>query len=177
MALDSRAAAWEARTALKFAAVGLLGLATDAALLRLGVGLGLSPAVARLISLFFAMQVTFVVNGVQVFRCLDRAHWPRQWAGYMLANGAGNFCNYWLFVTLISLHEPVVSNRYVALVAGSFAAYLINYCGTRLLVFGKGRTAALQAMRRKAKSDICGPPEPTEFAGPAVANRRVSAAR
>ncbi len=177
MSFDSRAAAWEARTALKFGVVGLVGLATDATLLRLGIAVGLTAAVARLISLFCAMQVTFVVNGVHVFRCLDRARWPRQWAGYMLANGTGNLCNYWLFVTMISLHGAVVSNRYVALVAGSFAAYLINYCGTRLLVFGKDRTAAVTAMRRRAMADACGPSEPETLVVPPLARRDVSVAR
>ena len=138
--------------ALRFAAVGLVGFAIDAALLRLGIGLGLHAALARAVSLFCAMQVTFAINGVVVFRCLTVRKLAGQWAGYMLANGFGNLCNYWIFVTLVSTHWPVIANPYVALVAGSITAYLINYAGTRLLVFGKGG-AALVAARRQA----CGP--------------------
>ena len=144
---------------MKFGAVGLIGLAVDAALLRTGVALGLSAAVARIISLFFAMQVTFLINGVHVFRCLERARWPRQWAGYMTANGVGNFCNYWIFVALVSTHWRIVSDHLFALVVGSFSAYLINYGATRLLVFGKGRTQALRAIRERTMVGVCGPVE------------------
>jgi len=146
----------EARMALRFAAVGLIGFAIDAALLRLGIGLGLHAALARAISLICAMQVTFTINGVAVFRCLTARKLPGQWAGYMIANGFGNLCNYWIFLTLISIHRPVMSNPYVALVAGSIAAYLVNYAGTRLLVFGKGRVGAVLAERQA----ICGPEAP-----------------
>jgi putative flippase GtrA len=154
---DFRMARWEAGMALKFGAVGLLGLAVDATLLRIGLGFGLSAAAARVISLFCAMQVTFLVNGLHVFRCLDRRQWPKQWLGYMTANGFGNLCNYWIFLTLVSTHWPVISDRYLALVTGSFAAYLINYGATRLLVFGKSRAGAVLAIRRRRMESVCGP--------------------
>jgi putative flippase GtrA len=159
---DQTSVSWEAGMAIKFGAVGLLGLCVDAALLRIGVGVGMTPAIARIISLFCAMQVTFAINGLHVFRCLERGKWLRQWAGYMTANGLGNLCNYWIFVTLISTHWPIASNHYVALLAGSFAAYLINYGSTRLLVFGKGRAATLQAVRRRRMQSVCAfvDPEP-----------------
>ena len=154
---DFRTAKWEAGMALKFGAVGLLGLAVDALLLRIGLEFGLGAATARVISLFCAMQVTFLVNGLHVFRCLERTQWPKQWLGYMTANGFGNLCNYWIFLTLVSTHWPLVSDRYVALVSGSFAAYLINYGATRLLVFGKGRAAVVLAIRRRRMESVCGP--------------------
>ena len=151
----SPSAGWEARMALRFAAVGLIGFAIDALLLRLGMVVGLSAAAARAISLFFAMQATFAINGTLVFHCLTARKLARQWAGYMAANGFGNLCNYWFFVTLVSSHWPVIASPYVALVVGSIAAYLINYAGTRLLVFGKGGPAIV---RGRARS-ICGPGE------------------
>jgi putative flippase GtrA len=158
-----RAVKWEAGMAVKFAAVGLVGLLTDGMLLRLGLAVGMSPAIARAISLFCAMQVTFTINGMVVFRCLTLKRLARQWAGYMATNGFGNVCNYWIFVTLVSLHRPLVSNPYVALIVGAFAAYLINYAGARLLVFGAGRTGAIIARRRRAS--ICGPAAPALTAG------------
>ncbi len=145
---------WEARTALRFAGVGLIGLAIDAALLRAGMAVGLPAAVARAVSLFFAMQVTFAINGTLVFHCLTAKKLAGQWAAYMIANGLGNLCNYWIFLTLVSSHWRVIANPYVALVAGSICAYLINYAGTRLLVFGRGGAG----LRRRRQS-VCGPPE------------------
>lgn len=126
----------EARLALAFGGVGLIGFCVDAALLHLGLEAGLPAWAARIVSLFFAMQATFTINGLHVFRCLDRRKAVRQWIGYMLANGFGNFCNYWIFVTLVSTHWQTVSNHYVALATGSLSAWMINFAGTRLFVFG-----------------------------------------
>ena len=125
----------EGRLALKYTGVALIGFATDALLLHLGVELGIGPAWARLFSLVCAMQVTFVINGLHVFKCLDRARLPRQWAGYMVSNGFGNFCNYWIFVTMVSTHWPVVANPMFALAVASFTAWVINFASTRFFVF------------------------------------------
>jgi putative flippase GtrA len=125
--------------AAKFAGVSLIGFAVDVAILRLGVGAGLEPAWARVISLVSAMQTTFLINGLLVFGRLTPSRLPRQWIAYMASNGVGNFCNYWIFVTLVSLHWRIVSDHLVALSAGSFAAWMINFAGARFLVFGAPR--------------------------------------
>ena len=130
------AAVREGNLALKLAGVGLLGFAVDASLLHVVVGFAMSPAWARVISLSTAMQVTFAINGLRVFRCLDRATLIRQWVGYTAASGFGNFCNYWIFMTMVSTHWWIVSNHLVALAVGSFMAWLINYVGARFVVFG-----------------------------------------
>jgi putative flippase GtrA len=132
-------AATEAGLAAKCGAVGLVGFVVDYVALKGGVGLHLSPAVARLISLSLAMQVTFAINRHLVFRYRGRDGLLRQWGGYMLTNGFGNVCNYWIFVTLSSLHGRWVSQTLVALLISAFCAYLINYAGVRLVVFGRGR--------------------------------------
>jgi putative flippase GtrA len=126
----------EGRLALGYSLVACLGLATDALVLNLAITLGLEPAWARAISLVMAMQVTFWINGVAVFRCLDRQSWAGAWLGYMVTNGIGNFCNYWVFVALISLHHPLWSNRWLDLAAGGMVAWLINYGCIRFLIFG-----------------------------------------
>lgn len=141
----ARRAIGECVLCLKFTGVSLVGFGTDAAVLHAGAGLGLSPAIARLVSLTCAMQVTFVLNGLHVFRRLERGRRLRRWCAYMLAGGFGNLCNYWIFVTLVSLHHPVASRPMVALAAGSAAGWIINYLGARLLVFGRAR-AALDAL-------------------------------
>ena len=127
----------EVRLAAKYSAVSLTGFAIDAALLQLGLHLGMAPAWARLISLICAMQATFVINGLFVFRRLDLSRLVGQWAGYMATNGVGNFCNYWIFVTLVSLHAQILSAPLFALTIGSVCAWAINYATTRWLVFGK----------------------------------------
>jgi putative flippase GtrA len=130
-----KSAGWECGLALKFAAVSLLGFATDASLLHLGLKFGLQPAWARVISLFCAMQVTFAVNRKHVFRAEAGCGLWRQWASYMASNGFGNFCNYWIFVTLVSLHRPMTDNRLIDLCIASFCAWMMNYACARLVVF------------------------------------------
>ena len=119
-------------------AVSLAGLAIDAVLLYTSLASGLTPPVSRLISLFWAMQATFVLNGLYVFHTLSPAQLPRQWASYMCANGLGNLANYLIFVGVVASRAPVVSQHYVALCIGGGLAWAINYCGARLLAFRKG---------------------------------------
>jgi putative flippase GtrA len=126
-------------TLLKFTFVSVLGFAADAAVLHLLMEVGASPAWARVASLLCAMQATFLINGLVVFRCLDLVRPWRQWAGYMLAHGFGNFCNYWIFVALVSLHRLPWSAPLVALAIASVTAWGINYVGARYFVFRRRR--------------------------------------
>jgi putative flippase GtrA len=121
--------------ALRYSLTAGLGFLTDAGVLKGGMALGLDAAMARCVSLFCAMQVTFWVNGLLVFNCIEprRLHW--QWLRYMGGNGFGNICNYLIFVTLISLHQPIISNQWVDLTLGAAAAWLINFTWTRRVVF------------------------------------------
>jgi putative flippase GtrA len=145
----------EARLAAKFAGVSLLGFVTDALVLHVGTSAGLEAAWARVISLASAMQVTFLINALVVFKSHDRSAWPRQWLRYMASNGFGNFCNYWIFVTLVSLRWRIVSDHMVALSAGAFCAWMMNFACARFLVF---RTAGDLAPA---------PPEPSPGPEPA----------
>ena len=126
----------ERATALKYCAVSLLGFIVDAAILRLGLSVG-APAWVRIVSLICAMQVTFTINGLMVFRTLTWRTLPRQWLSYMATNGFGNFCNYWIFVTLVSLHRPFISDPMIALGLGAFTAWMMNFLCARFVVFGK----------------------------------------
>jgi len=131
--------AWirEGHLALKFGGVGLIGFATDAAILHVGLGFGLEPAWSRVISLFCAMQVTFTINGLLVFKCLERSRLAAQWARYMISNGLGNFCNYWIFVTLVSTHWAGLSAPMIALSIASATAWMFNYLGARFVAFAQ----------------------------------------
>ena len=144
----------ETLTALKFAGVGCVGFLTDITVLRLTRLEGLSPFVGRAISLTCAMQVTFLINGFLVFRCLNAASWPRHWLGYMGTNGIGNLCNYLIFSGLVLSGWPVVSRHGWALLIGSVTAYAINYLFVRLLVFGRPQ------LRGLSKPVLCEPAGP-----------------
>lgn len=136
---QTRPATREHRLMGKYSLVAAVGFTTDASVLHLGLALHIEPAFARAISLITAMHVTFLINGLLVFKCLNRRSWPIQWGAYMLTNGFGNLCNYFVFVTLASLHDRVWSNHWLGLVAGGLTAWAINYTSARLLVFYEGR--------------------------------------
>jgi putative flippase GtrA len=129
----------EAALAAKHAAASVVGFAVDFVVLHLVMGAGLEPAWARVVSLACAVNATFVLNGALVFRCLGwgRRLW-RQWLAYIATNAFGNLCNYWIFVTLVSLHHPLVSRPTVALFLACLSAWGINYSAARLVVFGRG---------------------------------------
>jgi len=153
------------RLLTKFTGVALIGFAISAVILHLGLEAGLRPWSARLVALVCAMNTTFVINGRFVFHALSRQRFIAQWAAYVTNSAFGNLCNYWIFVTLESSHRPVVGNPYVALLAGSTAAWAINFAGARFLVFGGaarrllGRWTQVLFSRRPGP-DALGPAEP-----------------
>ena len=63
---------------MKYACVSLTGFAVDAVLLHILIAEGLEPAWSRVVSLIVAMQVTFLINGLFVFKTLTRRRLPRQ---------------------------------------------------------------------------------------------------
>lgn len=141
--------------AAKHVVVSVVGFAIDFVVLHLGIRYGLEPAWARVLSLGIAVNVTFGINRIFVFREFgpDRRI-GRQWISYLISGAFGNLCNYWLFVTLVSLHHPRVSSPAVAICISAAAAWIANYSGARLFVFGsrlRGRFAgrALVAGRSK----------------------------
>ncbi len=132
----------EAGFAVKFAMAGLAGFAVDGGLLMI-LGHHLHPATARAISIISAMQVTFLINGIVIFKCLTMRNLARHWAAYMVTSGFGNFCSYMIFITLTSFHGSLASKAIIAFPLSTFAAYLINFVGARFIVFGASVRAKL----------------------------------
>ena len=149
------------RLLAKFTAVALIGFVVSAVILHLGLEAGLRPWAARLIALLFARHVTFLINGRFVFRVLTRERFLAQWAAYVANSAVGNFCNYWVFVTLESTHRPILGNPYVALFAGSITAWAINFTGARFVVFGgAARRMVSRVLSRPSRPPAPAPAEP-----------------
>lgn len=136
--MDARHLRHEAATAIKFAAVGGLGFLTDISVLHLCLRAAhLTPFEGRAISLACAMQVTFVVNGLVVFRCLTWKSCGRHWFAYMGGNGVGNAINYLVFASLVATRLPELSRNGWALAISSSIAYAFNFLCARFMVFGR----------------------------------------
>jgi putative flippase GtrA len=120
---------------VKYCAVSFCGLAVNIALLKLLTGAGLQPAYGQAVSLVAAVQATFWLNALFVFRNVQMRRWVHPWLAYMGASGLGLIVNYLIFNTLLSLHRPIVSDQMFAVCAGSLAAWGVNYTAARLVVF------------------------------------------
>jgi putative flippase GtrA len=143
----SAALAGELRLAGKFAAVCVVGFLADAGALRLGLGLGLGATLARLISLALSLQITFGLSQWLVFHPTGQGTLFGHWWRYMVANTFGGLCNLWIFVALMGRERLGAAGPWAALVLSSGAAFLINYAGTRLFVYGRDLAAANGASR------------------------------
>jgi len=120
---------------LKYCAVSFCGLAVNIALLRLLTWGGLQAAYAQPLSLLAAVQATFWLNALIVFRSVQMRRWFRHWLAYMGASGLGLICNDLIFTTLLSLHKPLISTQLFAVCTGGFVAWVVNYTAARLVVF------------------------------------------
>jgi putative flippase GtrA len=159
--IHPRRASSEFTLAAKHAAASSAGFVVDFIVLHVATGFGLEPAWARVVSLGTAVNVTFVLNAVFVFRRLATGRsLARQWLWYLASNAFGNLCNYWIFVTLVSLHHPVVSRPAVALCIAAFSAWIINYSAARLLVFGVALRSRMGARARPISSTPPAGPRP-----------------
>jgi putative flippase GtrA len=143
----------ECRLAARYTGVSLIGFVVDVVVLHLLLAVAIEPAWARVVSLTIAMHVTFVINGRHVFQTLSWQSLPRQWWRYMVSNGLGNLCNYWIFVTMVSTHWLAVSIPVVALATGSAAAWAINFAAARHFVFAKARKAVEVFAERYARPE------------------------
>ena len=147
----------------KFTGASLIGFVFSAATLHFGLVAGLPGWAARLMALLVAMHVTFFINGRFVFRALTRERFLGLWAAYVANSAVGNSCNFLIFMGLRSMHRPVISNAYVAFLAGAVAAWAINFLGARFVVFGNlGRRLTARARAAFSRSSSPGDPAPAE---------------
>ena len=138
----------ELSLAVRFAAVSLVGFAADALGLKLGLMAGVAAEPSRLASLLVALQVTFFLSRRLVFNDNPPGSLARDWWRFMVANTFGVLCNLGLFVAMTRAPWPDLpdpwpdpSAPWVALVVSATIAYVINYAGTRLFVYGRAQSA------------------------------------
>lgn len=124
------------RLLARFTGASLVGFVFSFTAMQLGLEAGLRGWAARLIALIIAMHVTFFLNGRFTFNALTRERFLPLWAAYVANSAVGNSCNYLVFLTLRSTHQPVLGNADVAFLAGAMTAWALNFLGARFVVFG-----------------------------------------
>ena len=118
---------------LQFAAIGAAAFVVDSVVLKIGLALGLTPAIGRLVSLFVSMNFTFVVNRAVTFAKFRGQSLPAQWALYMAANSIGALVNYGVFLAFTA--GPLSGQPILAVAAGSIAGLAFNFTASRLTAF------------------------------------------
>ena len=116
--------------------VGGTGSVVDAGVMEALVACGLPAAMARLLSILTALQVTYFLHGTFTFRDHD-GYRLRGWAKFMGCNLTGALINYLLFLAVLSctpFGEPRL-DRLTGLVVGTGVALWFNYWANRRFVF------------------------------------------
>ena len=124
---------------LRFAAVGTLGFVFDTGAFFVGNRIvGLGAYLARALSIFIAMNVTWYGNRSITFRG-ERARSGRgivvEWSRFIVTNAVGALINYIVFAALFRFAPAPLNNPYVALVAGVAAGLFFNFFSSKRFVF------------------------------------------
>jgi len=121
------------RIFFSFCVVGAVGFAVDSGILWiLTTFADQSPLIARLISFFCAVTVTWLLNSYITFKSTHYS-FPA-WMRYLSANGAGFLLNYSIYAILNSIF--VFSPLYAVSIA-SAVALIFNYIVNMRLVFNR----------------------------------------
>jgi putative flippase GtrA len=129
---------------LRFAAVGGAGMLIDMAVLWVAMqGLGASPLLGRLLSFLVAATFTWALNRRVTFRGRHSGNLLAEWAQFLLVNAVGGLVNLGVYglavgflprlATLPAPLAPLVP--YFGVACGSLSGLLINFSGSRKLVF------------------------------------------
>ena len=124
---------------LRFGLVGAGGFIVDTTMLFLMHRvLGLDPYSARAISIFTAMNFTWMGNRLITFR-LHAATAPRgiavEWSRFVAANAFGALVNYAVYALLVRFAPTPLNSPYLALVCGVGAGLTVNFTLSKRLVF------------------------------------------
>lgn len=124
------------RQFLRFAVVGVIGFVVDAGLLLLMISAGSGPYLARVVSFPVAVTVTWIVNKRWTFADARPMESQRlQYGLYISTQIAGALGNYVVYVICLQAVPATPLNVLLALAIGAVAGFVINFAGSRLLVF------------------------------------------
>ena len=129
---------------VRFALVGLLTYAADAAILAVTTVLfGLDPYSGRALSLTSAVVVAWYGNRLLTFSDraarASRSAIAAEFGRSVLARAAGNSLNYGSYVALVAYSPPPANNEFVAQLIGALVAMVVNFNMMKRFVFSASR--------------------------------------
>jgi putative flippase GtrA len=125
----------------RFLAVGALGFIVDFSVLYLAVNaLGLGPLAGRLVSFIVAATVTWKANRHFTFASTEAAvpgAAARQWLRYLSTTAIGGAINIGVYQLWLAMTNHSNVNLFLAVVAGSAVALLVNFTLSKYVVFSR----------------------------------------
>lgn len=126
------------RQFLSFAAVGVAGFVVDVAVLYTALlTLGLGYLSARLLSFLAAATFTWYLNRALTFSDCDRSRPLSQLLRFLAVNGLGGAVNYSVYALSMLGYAGDPWRPLLGVALGSVAGLLLNFLGSRRLVFGR----------------------------------------
>jgi putative flippase GtrA len=128
---------------LRFAGVGVLGLAVDVTVLYGMLAAGLDYVAGRLVSFAIAVTVTWYLNHKVTFVGLTSAPMLSEWARFVLANLAGAVVNFLTYLAIMRLEIALPGIAALAVAAGSLGGMMFNYTASCAFVFSRRSRASI----------------------------------
>src|SRR5262249_32484425 len=122
--------------AIRFLAVGAIGLVTDLAVFTIVVGAGFHPLSARIASLPVATLITWRLHRPLTFQASGRQQ-GEEALRYAAATATAQGTNYVVFAVLVI--TAFASMPRLALLVGAAAGALLSYAGHRMFSFAPRR--------------------------------------
>lgn len=125
----------------RFLLVGALGFVVDFSVLYLAVNAaGLGTLAGRLVSFIVAATVTWKANRHFTFATTEAVvpgTAARQWLRYLLTTAIGGAINIGVYQLWLKMTDYGNMNLFLAVVAGSAVALLVNFTLSKHVVFGR----------------------------------------
>lgn len=125
----------------RFLAVGALGFIVDFSVLYLAVNaIGLGPLAGRLVSFIVAATVTWKANRHFTFASTDAVvpgAAARQWLRYLSTTAIGGAINIGVYQLWLAMTNHSNVNLFLAVVAGSAVALMVNFTLSKYVVFSR----------------------------------------
>ena len=128
----------------RFCCVGTLGFVVDFSVLKTVVHLGVNPLGAKWVSFSVAVVATWLVNRAWTFkgRRTPGGSVLKEFAGYLAVQSVGFAANYAVFAAIV-VGIPALDGRLLPpTVAGTAAGLVVNYLGSKHLVFRRRADAS-----------------------------------
>lgn len=96
------------------------------------INFNISPHFARLISMFFSMNFSWIVNRTYTFR-INFSKTFKEWISYLSMLSAGALINYLFFICCLFILGKSTINIWISLAIGSLSGLLFNYNSAKFL--------------------------------------------